>query len=97
MAIIEIMTRNNDSDENRVQKMGPRYITCAAYSRPNSGTDSRLFEVNIWMWHCGMAFPRKILVKDAAEMRQARLSESRRRGAATLKRRGFAAAERQQD
>ncbi len=51
----------------------------AADSRPNSGTGSRLFEVNIWMWHFGRAFPRKISVEGAKEMRRARVSESRRR------------------
>jgi hypothetical protein len=69
----------------------------AADSRPNSGTGSRLFEVNIWMWHYGRAFPRKISVKDADEMRRSSVSESRRRGAETLKRRRLAAAERQQE
>ncbi len=69
----------------------------AADSRPNSGTGSRLFEVNIWMWRYGRAFPRKISVKDAEEMRRSRGSESRRRGAETLKRRRLAAAERQQE
>ncbi len=69
----------------------------AADSRPNSGTGSRLFEVNIWMWRKGRVFPRKISVKDAEEMLRSRVSESRRRGAETLKRRCLAAAERQQE
>jgi hypothetical protein len=69
----------------------------AADSRPNSGTGSRLFEVNIWMWRYGRAFPRKISVKDAEKMLQSRVSESRRRGAETLKRRRLAAAELQQE
>jgi hypothetical protein len=69
----------------------------AADSRSNSGTASRLFEVNIWMWRYGRAFPRKISVKDAEEMRRSRVSESRRRGAETLKRRRLAAAEQQQE
>jgi hypothetical protein len=51
----------------------------SADSRPNSGTGSRLFEVNIWMWRYGRAFPRKITVKDAQEMRRSRVAESRRR------------------
>ena len=59
----------------------------AAESRLDSGTGSRLFEVNIWMWRYGRAFPRKVSVKDAEEMRRDRVSESRRTGAATLKRR----------
>ncbi len=69
----------------------------AADSRLNSGTGSRLFQVNIWMWRYGRAFPRKISVKDAEEMRRASVLESRRRGADTLKRRRLAAAERQQE
>jgi hypothetical protein len=40
----------------------------AADSRPNSGTGSPLFEVNIWMQCYWRAFPRKISVKDADEM-----------------------------
>ena len=67
----------------------------AADSRPDSGTGSRLFEVNIWMWRYGRAFPRKISVEDAEEMRLKRLQESRRKGAETLKRRRVAAFARQ--
>ncbi len=53
----------------------------AAESRPYSGTGSRLFEVNIWLWNYGRAFPRKISVADAAEMRRKRVQDSRRKGA----------------
>ena len=67
----------------------------AADSRPDSGTGSKLFEVNIWMWRYGRAFPRKISVEDAEEMRLKRLQESRRKGAETLKRRRVAAFARQ--
>ena len=67
----------------------------AADSRPDSGTGSRLFEVNMWMWRYGRAFPRKISVEDAEEMRRKRVQESRRRGAETLKRRRLAVAARQ--
>ena len=49
------------------------------------------------MWRYGRAFPRKITVKDAQEMRRSRVAESRRRGAETLKRRRLAAAARQQE
>jgi hypothetical protein len=44
-----------------------------ADSRPISGTGSSLFEVNIWMWRDGRAFPRTISVEDATEMLQARV------------------------
>ncbi len=69
----------------------------AADSRPSSGTGSSLFEVNIWMWRYGREYPRKISVKDAEEMLRSRVSESRRRGAETLKRRRLAAAELEQE
>jgi hypothetical protein len=62
------------------------------YSRPYSGTGSRLFEVNIWMWNYGRAFPRKMSVADAVEMRRKRVQESRRKGVETLKRRREAGA-----
>jgi hypothetical protein len=47
------------------------------------------------MWRYGRAFPRKISVEDAEEMRLKRLQESRRKGAETLKRRRVAAFARQ--
>ena len=67
----------------------------AADSRPDSGTGSKLFEVNIWMWRYGRAFPRKISVEDAEEMRFKRVQDSRRKGAETLKHRRLAAFQRQ--
>ena len=63
----------------------------AAYSRPDSGTGSRLFEVNIWMWKYGRTFPREFSVEDAVAMRKKRVQESRARAAATLQRRREAA------
>jgi hypothetical protein len=61
--------------------------TAAADSKPYySWTGSLLFKVNIWMWNYGRAFPRKISVADAAEMRRKRVQESRPKGAETLKR-----------
>ena len=59
----------------------------AADSRPDSGTGSRLFEINIWIWRKGRTFPREITVADAEAMRKQRVHESRAQGAATLKRR----------
>ncbi len=64
----------------------------AADSRHNSGTGSRLFEVNVWMWNYGRAFPRKMSVADAEAMRRKRVQDSRCRGAETLKRRRKASA-----
>jgi hypothetical protein len=66
----------------------------ATNSRQKSGTGSSFFEINVWMWLCGKAFPRKISVEDAKEMRLARVSESRSRGAETLKRHSLATAAR---
>jgi hypothetical protein len=45
----------------------------AADSRQDSGTGSRLFDVNIWMWRYGRALPRTISVKFAEEMRRERV------------------------
>ncbi len=61
----------------------------AADSRPDSGTISRLFEINKWMWPYGRTFPRDVTasVADAVAMRKQRIEESRARGAATLQRR----------
>ena len=59
----------------------------AADSRPDSGTGSRLFEINIWMWRYGRTFPRDVTVADAVAMWKQRVEESRARGAATLQRR----------
>ena len=50
----------------------------AADSRPDSGTGSRLFEINIsrWMWRYGRSFPREITVAEAETMRKQRVQES---------------------
>jgi hypothetical protein len=64
----------------------------AADSRPDNGTGSRLFEVNIWMWKYGRPFPRKYSVEEAVALLKKRVQESRARGAATLQRRSEAAA-----
>ena len=62
----------------------------AADSRPDSGTGSRLFEVNVWMWRYGRTFPREISVADTIKLRKKRLAESRIRAAATMQRRRVA-------
>ncbi len=59
----------------------------AADSRPDSGTRSRLFEINIWMWRYGRTFPREVSVADAVAMRKERVQESRRLAVATMERR----------
>ena len=62
-----------------------------ADSRPDSGTGSRLFEVNIWMWRYGRTFPREISVEQAVKLRKKRLHDSRARGSETMCRRKEAA------
>jgi hypothetical protein len=59
----------------------------AADSRPDNGTGSRLFEINMWMWRYGRTFPRQISVDQAVEFRKKRVQQSRARGAETLRRR----------
>jgi hypothetical protein len=63
----------------------------AADSRPDNGTGSRLFEINMWMWRYGRTFPRQISVDQAVELRKKRVQESRARGAETLRRQREAA------
>ena len=57
----------------------------AVDSRPDSGTGSRLFEINMCMWRYGRTFPRRISVDQAVELRKKRVQESRARGAETLR------------
>ena len=64
----------------------------AADSRPDNGTGSRLFEVNISILKYGRPFPRKYSVEEAVALRKKRVQESRARGAAMLQRRLEAAA-----
>ena len=52
----------------------------AADSRPDSGTGSRLFEVNIWMWKYGRTFP----IEFSVAMRTRQVQNSRARAAETL-------------
>ena len=64
----------------------------AADTRPDNGTGSRLFEINIWMWKYGRPFPRKYFVEEAVAFRKKRVQESRAKGATKLQRRRKAAA-----
>ena len=61
----------------------------SADSRPDSGTGSRLFEINMWtrMWRYGRTFPREISVDQAVELRKTRVQESRALAAETLRHR----------
>jgi hypothetical protein len=71
---------------NRLRGKIPR--EAAADSRPDSGTGSWLFEINMWMWRYGRTCPRHISVDQAVEFRKKRVQptvqESRARGAETL-------------
>jgi hypothetical protein len=51
-----------------------------ADGRPDSGSGSKLYEVNIWMWKYGRAHPRGISVADAQKRRREREGDARRRG-----------------
>ena len=57
-----------------------------ADSRPDNGTGSKLFEVNIWLWRYGRSLPRKHTVQEAEEMRRKRLVDSRKKATTTTKR-----------
>ncbi len=59
----------------------------AADSRPDSGTGSRLFEIDMWMQRYGRTFPHQISVDQTVELRKKRVQESRAPGAETVRRR----------
>ena len=58
-----------------------------ADSRLDSGTGSRLNELNVWMWSNGKSLPRTISVVETEKIRQKRRVESRVKGADTKRRR----------
>jgi hypothetical protein len=64
----------------------------AADSRKDNGTESKLFEVNIWMWRYGRGRSRMVSIAEAERIRSEHVSESRLRAAETRKRRSEAAA-----
>ena len=64
----------------------------SADTQRDRGNGSRLFEVNIWMWHYGRGSSRMVSIAEAERIRAERLSESRTRAAETRKRRSEAAA-----
>jgi hypothetical protein len=51
----------NGNTRNTIQYKyrGAIPVEAAADSRPDSGTRSFLFEINIWMWRYGRTFPRE--------------------------------------
>jgi hypothetical protein len=62
----------------------------SADTQRDRGNDSRLYEVNIWMWRYGWGRPRMVSIAEAERIRAERLSESRTRAAETRKRRSVA-------
>ncbi len=75
----------NVFSQSRTHPAGPRPSTRYVVG-------SRLYEVNIWMWHCCQGRPRTVSLAEADRIRAERLSESRIRAAETRKRRSEAAA-----
>jgi hypothetical protein len=58
----------------------------SADTQRDRGNSSRLYEVNIWMWHYG-GHPRMVSIAEAERIRAERLSKSRTRVTETRKRR----------
>ena len=56
-------------------------------SKPDNGTGSRLYELNVWLWNHGRSLPWPISVAETDEIVQKRMSESRLKGAETKRRR----------
>ena len=52
-----------------------------ADSRPDNGTGSRLYELNIWLWNYGRSLPRPISVADTDKVLQKGMVKSRLKGA----------------
>ena len=89
MPLIPCYLNWNSSNTIPYRYRGVIPAEAAADSRPDSGTGSRLFEINIWMWRYGRTFPREVSVADAVAMWKwkERVQECRLRAAVTLERR----------
>ncbi len=85
--LIPCYLNGNTSNTIPYRYRGAIPAEAAADSRPDSGTGSRLFDINIWMWRYGRTFPREVSVADVVAMRKERVQKSRRRAAATMERR----------
>ena len=85
--LIPCYLNGNTSNTIPYRYRGAIPAEAAADSRPDNGTGSRLFEINIWMWRYGRTFPREVSVADAVAMRKQRVQESRALAAATMQRR----------
>ena len=58
--LIQCYLNGNTSNTIPYRYRGAIPVEAAADSRPDSGTGSRLFEINIWMGRYGRMFPREI-------------------------------------
>jgi hypothetical protein len=61
-----------------------------ADERPDSGSGSKLFELNVWMWKYGRAHPRQVSVTATEKRRRERLTDARRKAWETRKARQMA-------
>ncbi len=79
----------NGNTHNTIQYKyrGSVPLEAAADSRPDSGTGSLLFEINILMWRYGKTFPWEFSVANVVAMRKQPVQEYRAHCAATLERR----------
>ncbi len=62
----------------------------SANTQRDRGNDSRLYEVNIWMWRYGWGRSRMVSIAETERIRAERLNDSRTRAAETRKRRSDA-------
>ncbi len=60
--------------------------SASANTQPDRWNGSRLYEVNLWLWHYGRGQPRTMFIDEAEAARQDRISEARRRAEETKKR-----------
>ena len=61
--LIPCYLNGNTSNTIPYRYRGAIPAEAAADSRPDNGTGSRLFEINIWMWRYGRTFPREVSAK----------------------------------
>jgi hypothetical protein len=76
--LIPCYLNGNTSNTIPYKYRGTTPAKADADSRPNSGTSSELFEINIWMWRYGRTFPLDVSVADAVAMRKQRVQDSRK-------------------
>jgi hypothetical protein len=70
----------NGNSVNTIHLFRGKFLKkAAADSRPNSGTGSRLFEINMWMWRYGRTFPSQFSVEQAVDMLRKGVQDSEAR------------------